>query len=540
MPGRPTVAARASESKRVHKKALKRACLTAPTRAYVTADVRACAHASMRLLRRWQLLALALLFPCVLMAGPFAPPGDLGLRHDVQQLADAGVLDLPVSTWPLAWGDLAAAVDEVRSEESLGPSVLASLARLRERVAEETQSGELVGELVANGDTMPARVRRFADTPRAKGELGAALSWTGMRFAMRLEGRVVAEPEDGKRARADGSFVGVVLGNWSLSLGQQAHWWGPGYDGSLILSNNARPVPGVMLKRIRSLRFSSKWLSWTGPWTASFFAGQLESQRAVPDANLLGARVAFRPARGLEIGLSRTAQWCGEGRPCGLRSFWDMLTGNDNSGADDDLEREQEPGNQLAGVDLRYAGSLADRPVAIYGQFIGEDEAGGLPSRFLGQLGVETWGELGRDGAGYRLSLEYADTACDFPGGERGFNCAYGNSLYPSGYRYRGRALGHPMDGDGRMLSLRGLLAESDGSLWTLTLRIADLNRGGETDFNHSVTPQPARYRDVELRHSRRLRYGSLEGGLGLERFEPEGGDAAQTDARLFVQWRSR
>ena len=33
-------------------------------------------------------------------------------------------------------------------------------------------------------------------------------------------------------------------------------------------------------------------------------------------------------------------------------------------------------------------------PIALYTQFIGEDEAGGFPSRFMGQFGVEWSGYL--------------------------------------------------------------------------------------------------------------------------------------------------
>ena len=47
----------------------------------------------------------------------------------------------------------------------------------------------------------------------------------------------------------DGSYIAARLGNWSASLGQQERWWGPGWDGSLILSTNARPIPAVSFDR---------------------------------------------------------------------------------------------------------------------------------------------------------------------------------------------------------------------------------------------------------------------------------------------------
>jgi hypothetical protein len=41
-------------------------------------------------------------------ADPWARPGDLALRHDIQLLADAGVIKSPVSAWPIPWATIAA------------------------------------------------------------------------------------------------------------------------------------------------------------------------------------------------------------------------------------------------------------------------------------------------------------------------------------------------------------------------------------------------------------------------------------------------
>ena len=50
---------------------------------------------------RFQLLiGMALLLGPVAWAGPFIPAGDLALRHDIQRLADAGIIKGPTTTWP--------------------------------------------------------------------------------------------------------------------------------------------------------------------------------------------------------------------------------------------------------------------------------------------------------------------------------------------------------------------------------------------------------------------------------------------------------
>ncbi len=57
-------------------------------------------------------MRFCLIFCCLLaanaFAGPYMPAGDLALRHDIQILADAGVIKGPTSTWPLAWGPILA------------------------------------------------------------------------------------------------------------------------------------------------------------------------------------------------------------------------------------------------------------------------------------------------------------------------------------------------------------------------------------------------------------------------------------------------
>ena len=107
-------------------------------------------------------------------------------------------------------------------------------------------------------------------------------------------------------------------------------------------------------------------------------------------------------------------------------------------------------------------------PVAFYTQWIGEDEAGGLPSKFIGQFGLEIWGSS-RFG-GLRLRAEYADTACMFARENPEFNCAYRNSIYPQGYTYRGRIIGHSLDNDSRMFSVAGLLTRPNGDVLSVDI----------------------------------------------------------------------
>jgi len=89
----------------------------------------------------------------------------------------------------------------------------------------------------------------------------------------------------------------MSLGNWSLSAGYLDRWWGPGWEGSLILSDNARPVPSFGIDRIEAQPFTLPVLRWLGPWRFSTFMGQLEEDRDYPEALLFGMRFESRPLR---------------------------------------------------------------------------------------------------------------------------------------------------------------------------------------------------------------------------------------------------
>ena len=267
------------------------------------------------------ILSLTLCWVNSAIAGPYVSAGDTVLRHDIQVLADHGVIRGPVSTWPLAWGPVLSDLNNADST-SLSPAVLSSYLRVRERARWETRDQELTVRANASVSDNRARIRSFQNTPRGRAEAGAGIGWLGDFANIELNAQFVDDSLDDDEVRLDDSMIGVVFGNWSVSASTQQRWWGPGWDGSVILSNNARPIPSLVIDRVFTDPFETKWLSWLGPWDLNVMMGQLESDRVVPDARFFGMRFNFRPLKSLEIGLSRTAQWCGEGRPLRSCDVW--------------------------------------------------------------------------------------------------------------------------------------------------------------------------------------------------------------------------
>ncbi len=462
-------------------------------------------------------------------AGPWLAPGDEGLRSDIHLLADAGILRGPVTTWPISWPDIARDALGVNAATA-DDSVLPALLRVQRQARQASASGYDGASIRLSGAVEPTQLRTFADTPREEGELALRATWLTNHFAVNLQGSVVADPDDDKQFRADGSYIGMNVGNFMISAGFMERWWGPGWDGSLILSTNARPIPSLTLERNYTDPFKTKWLSWLGPWRASIAMGQGEGDGvAVPNVKFFAARMNFKPRPWLEFALTRTAQWCGGDRPCDWDTFKNMVLGNDNTDPGDDST--DEPGNQMAGYDLRMRSPWKRLPVAFYTQWIGEDEAGGFPSKFIALFGLEFWGSSAL--GGYRLHAEYADTACMFNEDSPQFDCAYRHPIYPQGYTYRQRVIGHSLDNDSRMFSVAGLLIRPNGDVLSIEVRRAKLNRdGGGT---HAISEVPADLDNVELRYSREFGFGKVSVGLGQDDFTS--GTANDTDVRGFITW---
>src|SRR5690606_30890880 len=145
-------------------------------------------------------------------------------------------------------------------------------------------------------------------------------------------------------------------------------------------------------------------------------------------------------------------QWGGDGRdgrpdrPEDLRSFWNMLIGNDSKGKDGiEDDQSNEPGNQMGGWDLRYNFSLKGIQFALYKQNIGEDEEHYLPFQDIKITGGEiAWANSFMHS---RIAFERSDTATHAIDMGKS-NVIYEHVIYQDGYRHRGLPLGHTTDND--------------------------------------------------------------------------------------------
>jgi hypothetical protein len=483
------------------------------------------------------MLALLLCGAPARAAGLYLPAGDGALRGDVTLLIDAGVLVLSANAWPLPRAELQRALDAANPEpESPYATVLARVRR--------AAAGEPSGTFRARFAAGRAALLRDFDTPaREDGTASLSAAFDGRFGSATLVAAGVTDPADHHTVRLDGSELTLRAGNWLLGANLLDRWWGPGQQSSLILSNNARPLPALMLDRATALAPGWRVLHWIGPWRFTALAGQAEGSRQdVQRPYFMGMRFEMSPSPWVDFAAQRTALFCGSGRQCGLGTVWKMLVGHDNRGIN--TTAAAEPGDGLAGFDLRVKlpGPL---PAAVYTQWIGEDVHKYLPVKYLGLFGVEA-GHVSASGASLRGYVEYSDTTCAFNttmsgGPQRHFNCAYNSGIYNvEGYRYYERSIGHTTDNDARLWVVGLRSAPAAGGEWRAKIVAGTLNRDNTDPLQpaptNTVAALATQYRAAELGWQNDTFLGHIGLQLGVERLRPVG-QSASDRAYGFLSW---
>jgi hypothetical protein len=99
-------------------------------------------------------------------AEPWLAPGDARLRHDLELLAEAGIVRAPLTAWPVSWAEVARDVAGRTQESGQAAWLSAALARVQAAATAVRRTGYPGGELTVAGSEQPMGLRRFGATPR--------------------------------------------------------------------------------------------------------------------------------------------------------------------------------------------------------------------------------------------------------------------------------------------------------------------------------------------------------------------------------------
>ncbi|MFZ5862152.1 MAG: capsule assembly Wzi family protein [Nitrospirota bacterium] len=379
-------------------------------------------------------------------AEPHLPTDDLLYRR-LEWLAALGLVNEGLlGTRPLTKDALGSMLREIRinAAGSSDPWITADVQTVERRLVSMGSMGDarFEGRFVqGDGPAVPTGIERHGDqlsdggNARVGASLGGSLSgWLAWGYHPELRYPVGVTDDLDLAARS--AYVELAGKGLALTVGRESLWWGPGYRGTLLVTDHAAPFDLVRVETSRPW-----YLKWIGPMSAHVFVTRLEADRlAIPRPFLAGFRLAFRPWPELEFGLSRTAMFGGEGRPVTAGLIWDVIRAKGENDT-------RNPGNQLGGIDATIRIPWRPQPVALYLEWAGEDEANGFPSHPAVVAGVYLPTLAGS--SQWSLRTEWADNAfADVPG------IWYQHAVYQSGYTYQGVVIGHPMGTDARMLSM--------------------------------------------------------------------------------------
>jgi Capsule assembly protein Wzi len=397
-------------------------------------------------------------------ASPWAETGDAQLRSDIDLLAAAGVIDNITTHWPLPWAGLMDSLKRPGALSSQPPNIVAAADRVMREAQEQVSAHRLHGSATVDVASKASFIRGFDALGRgdAEAQVSGEMIWD--RTAIRIS--VGAQRTRWRTGEwdflPDGSYVAQRVGNAIIYGGYLTHWWGPGWISALSLSNNARPFPHIGIERIDTSAFENPWLSWLGPWQAEFLVGILDGPRVDRNTLYNALRFTFNPWPGLEVGLVRTEEFCGEHHPCNPIVNYFNLQNDPNA---------PNKVNDQGDIDVRYTHLLWGRAFEVYAQFMNEDSNPFIHSASSHLVGGSVWIPIGDTTA--RITSEYTDTIPTrniFSFGNVIHGAAYNNYDYVDGMRYRGQSLGFSLDSDSRLASLQA--SWIDERNWTYTLSI--------------------------------------------------------------------
>jgi len=465
-------------------------------------------------------------------ASPWIGSLEPQLHQDLQVLVEWGVLDASVSSYPVPWKGVASQLEKLQIE-NLSSIPAISAQRLKHYLqAHKKQTGQSIISLY--GATDNSRFINFNGVQAEKVKLNITKEF----YAGRWAGQISANYERAGKSHFDQSFLAYQFGDWNFRVGSLNQWWGPAQSSSLIMSNNARPVPAISISRSQATRSENKWLQFLGPWFYTAQIGQLENQRTMPDTKLWMTRLNFSPVSGLEVGLSWSAMWGGKGQPNSVSDWFKVITFqtecvNGEVSCDDALDTKL--GNHIAGFDFKYSFFLFDQPFSLYGQRVGEDAIDYYrvtDNANLVGFSSYLWGS--------KVYIEASDTnvACGNTGSNTK-NCYYEHSTtYQSGYRHYNRAIGSTFETDAKMLSVGINKYFSDGDSFELVVNRLTLNEDKQKPSPLLVGQSE---KILRLNGFYQMHYGDwlVKFGATIEHGEVDDANS-ETDALVFAEIKYR
>ncbi|WP_062568750.1 capsule assembly Wzi family protein [Pseudoalteromonas arabiensis] len=368
-------------------------------------------------LKKFISLSALLMISAPSFAEPWIESDDPLLRASIEMLFNQGIIKQPINSYPLMWqgiaGDLAAIDPNNLQERSF--FAYQHVKHALNNAKRKNSSG-----VRFNYNSEPETQQGFTTRDQQKSGINSYGSITDKRVSAKVSVNYADESLDGKYTNYHGSYLAVLMGNWSISAEQVSHWWGPSNDNALLLSNNAAPMKGLRFSRANSQYVGPSWLSFIGNWQLTgIYAKQKPFLNSSEEGDYWALRFASTPLKGLEIAVNTASS--------------DYLT---DEYIDSVTLESQTSTHRLTSIDVKYSTSIAQQPVAFYADVMGRNESGLAPSDPFYTVGIESY--FGSNDSLLKTYFEYSNTEqqCSLTA-----DCVYGSGSYTQKQRLIGSSV---------------------------------------------------------------------------------------------------
>jgi hypothetical protein len=380
--------------------------------------------------------------------------------------------------------------------EAPGPVHRISLVRLQRVLARERESAPGGVE----GLTPRLFQRHYPDDSRFElsvaAEGGARLESDRVRYrsGTGLHGRIAVETDrwlafahlsaayqDTARGFGDPIFLGTDIiayteesylsynagsGRWAVQFGRGRWHWGPGEEGSLLLSKTAAPMTGLALHaRLEPLHADGTALSAT--------------LAASGGEQLAAHRLEWQLRDGLRVGLAEAARYRSEAwQPLYVLGVIPYIIVQKTMDQEEPDQRDENRNNALVAADVAWRVAPGTR---LYGEFLADDlhlgEGKGTPNKYAYQVG---W-----DGVGV-----FRGTRVVWGGEYTRLTRFVYTSHFGRSFAAQGQPLGFPTGPDAKRMRVRTHWDLS--AAWQITA-LATLQEQGENTLQEPFQPDSPR-----------------------------------------------
>jgi hypothetical protein len=305
-------------------------------------------------------------------------------------------------------------------------------------------------------------------------------------LAPQIETVLPGAPTGVSRIEPIEAYAGVQFGRWSVTVGKQDLWWGPGVSGPLSFSNNAQPFYSFRVTSASPLVLPGI-LSRLGAFRVDLIGGELSGHHLPPRPLLNGQKLTWNVTRDLELGFTRWSLFGG----AGVRGFTVASVVRNLFANGATFGNAVDPGDRKSGFDFLWRLPLPGRTVALYSDFYADDEPSPLasprrsgfnPGIYLAILpGLPQW-DLRVEAPSTRLATS-----------DHGGTFLFWNNVYHDANTNQGYLLGNWVGRDGRGLFIQSTWWRSARSKVELSYRQNRIGPaflpGGGTQDAASVAP---------------------------------------------------